>query len=131
MKLRSLHVRQYSVSEGIPEDMDITEHNPEVETSDEDGDRSSEASEESHGERADNTQIQDVAGSAPGQVNLPSPAARNRSRRETRTSARYGDFAQAKQVLTPTLARSVFKQGFCEILSKLVQLIWAPCCCVL
>ena len=34
-----------SVSEGIPEDMDITEHNPEVETCDEDEDLGSEAPE--------------------------------------------------------------------------------------
>ena len=72
---------QESVSGGIPEDMDVTEHNHEVETSDEDEDRGSEASVKSHGEHADNTLIQNAAGSPPGQVNLPSPAVRTRPRR--------------------------------------------------
>ena len=77
------------MSEGIPYDMDVIEHRPEVETSDEDEDSGSEASEECHGERADNTQMLDVAGSLPGQVNLLSPAVRNRPRRETGSLCRF------------------------------------------
>ena len=88
-----------SVSEGIPEDMDITEHNPEVETCDEDEDLGSEAPE-------------DTDGSPQDQVNLLSPAVRNKPRLETKKPARCADFAQAQQVLTPTLGLSMFNQGF-------------------
>ena len=78
---------------------------------DEDRNRECERSDAQFGESelGENAEIRETADRPPSRVRLPPPAACNRPKRETRKPARYTDIAQ--QVLTPTLALSVFNQG--------------------